>query len=73
MAHKKMVFDAEIDIIVLNCPNCKGKIVVHHLNWCAIVCVHCDVAIFNPLHDSLQKGGYYDELRDEFITKKGIL
>ena len=27
--------------ITLYCPECKDKITVYHLNWCALVCIHC--------------------------------
>ena len=25
----------------LYCPECKNKITVYHLDWCALVCIHC--------------------------------
>jgi len=25
----------------LYCPKCKNKITVYHLDWCALVCIHC--------------------------------
>jgi len=26
---------------ILYCPKCKNKITVYHLDWFALVCIHC--------------------------------
>jgi DNA-directed RNA polymerase subunit RPC12/RpoP len=27
--------------ITLKCPKCSNKIIVYHLEWCSLVCIHC--------------------------------
>ena len=48
----------------LYCPKCKNKITVYHLDWFALVCIHCKKEITKNqfLIDRIQQVEHYQKL-----------